>query len=71
MINWENDGYEIKNAGNSGLQGKQMYFHEFASASKIGTGRRPFRYYEKNILFDSDVLILYAFISEKKYELGH
>ena len=53
VINWENDGHEIKNAGNSGLQGKQMYFHEFASASKIGTGRRPFRYYEKNILFDS------------------
>lgn len=53
VINWENDGFEIKNAGNSGLQGKQMYFKEYASASKIGTGRRPFRYYERNILFDS------------------
>lgn len=52
-INWENDGAEIRCSDNSGLQGKSMYFNEFASWSKISSKGNPLRYYEKNILFDS------------------
>ena len=53
VINWENDGSDIKNAKNSGLQGKQMYFGEFAGWSKISSKGNPFRYFEMNCLFDS------------------
>lgn len=53
IINWENDGKEIKNATNSGLQGKTMYFKEFASWSKISSKGNPLRFFEENFLFDS------------------
>jgi hypothetical protein len=53
VINWENDGLEIRNSSNSGLQGKTMYFNEFAGWSKISSKGNPLRYYERNILFDS------------------
>lgn len=53
VINWENDGNEIKRSSNSGLQGKNMYFQEVAGWSKISSRGNPIRYYEKNTLFDS------------------
>ncbi len=53
VINWENDGYEIKESKNSGFQGKNMYFKPFGSWSKISSKGNPLRYYENNFLFDS------------------
>ena len=53
VINWKDDGAEIKNSSNSGLQGKTMYFQKFASWSKISTKGNPFRIYSENFLFDS------------------
>ncbi|MHA3678320.1 BREX-1 system adenine-specific DNA-methyltransferase PglX [Faecalibacterium sp. PGM34] len=53
VINWKDDGSEIKSAANSGLQGKTMYFQKFASWSKISTKGNPFRIYSQNFLFDS------------------
>ena len=53
VINWENDGREIKNTANSGLQGKGIYFGEFVGWSKISSKGNPLRYYKKNYLFDS------------------
>nr|WP_302959276.1 BREX-1 system adenine-specific DNA-methyltransferase PglX [Ruthenibacterium lactatiformans] len=53
IINWKNDGRDIKNAVNSGLQGKNMYFAKFLSWSKISSKGNPFRLYSKNFLFDS------------------
>ena len=53
VIFWENDGAEIKMSSNSGLQGKNMYFNEFASWSKISSKGNPLRYFEANCLFDS------------------
>ena len=53
IINWENDGKEIKNSKNSGLQGKQMYFNSFGSWSKVSSKGNPLRFFEKNYLFDS------------------
>ena len=53
IINWKNDGRDIKNAANSGLQGKNMYFAKFLSWSKISSKGNPFRLYSKNFLFDS------------------
>lgn len=53
VINWEDNGKEIKSASNSGLQGRTMYFSEFAGWSKISSKGNPLRYYECNCLFDS------------------
>lgn len=53
VINWEDDGKEIKQAGNSGLQGKSMYLGTFASWSKISSKGNPLRWFEKNCFFDS------------------
>lgn len=53
VINWENDGQEIKNNKNSGLQGKDIYFKPNAGWSKISAKDNPIRYYAGNVLFDS------------------
>ena len=53
VINWENNGYEIKNASNSGLQGRNMYFKEVISWSKITTKDISLRFLPENYLFDS------------------
>lgn len=52
-IFWENNGAEIKASPHSGLQGKAVYFNEFASWSKISSKGNPLRYFETNFLFDS------------------
>jgi len=52
-INWENDGIEIRNQSNSGLQGKNMYFSPFIGYSKISAKGNPMRFYDKGMLFDS------------------
>jgi hypothetical protein len=53
VINWENDGLEIKNSPNSGLQGKDMYFTEMLCWSKVTSKGISLRYIPKNCLFDS------------------
>ena len=50
-IFWENDGYEIRNRKNSGIQGETMFFKSFLSWSKSGSNF-GIRYYEDQ-LFDS------------------
>ena len=73
VINWKDDGKEIKSSANSGLQGKEMYFGEFTSWSKISSKGNPFRYYRGNYLFDSgapaiknnDVLITMGLFNTK------
>lgn len=53
VINWENDGKDIKESKNSGLQGKDMYFKTLICWSKITSKGSTFRYIPKNCLFDS------------------
>lgn len=53
VINWKNDGLEIRENRNSGLQGKDMYFKPNAGWSKISSKDNPVRYYPQNVLFDS------------------
>lgn len=52
-VNWENDGYAIKHQGNSGLQGKAMYFASVIGYSKISARGNPLRYFDEGVLFDS------------------
>ena len=58
IVNWENDGYEIRNiVGPNGrirsrAQNTQFYFHESLSWSKISSGKIAFRYYPNGFIFD-------------------
>lgn len=53
VINWENNGIEIKSSDNFGLQGRSMYFKEYVGWSKICSGNYSFRYFKTGTLFDS------------------
>lgn len=59
IVNWENDGKEIKSEENSGLQGQAMYFNQYISWSKISSKSNPMRYFEAGSLFDSGAPALY------------
>lgn len=65
VINWENDGKEIKASKNSGLQGKSMYFKKVLSWSKITTKEISIRCLPENSLFDSGSPSYYS--NEKYY----
>ena len=53
IINWKNDGEDIKKSKNSGLQGKNMYFKPVISWTKITTKDISLRILPRNYLFDS------------------
>lgn len=61
IINWENDGEEIKSENNSGLQGKKMYFRSVLSWSKISTRGFSIREIPAYSLFDSGSPSVYSF----------
>ena len=58
VVNWENDGYEIRNIKSpngkvrSRAQNTQFYFQESLSWSKVSSGRIAFRYYPTGFIFD-------------------
>ena len=58
VVNWENDGYEIRNIrGSNGkirsrAQNTQFYFNQSISWSKISSGNIAFRYYPTGFIFD-------------------
>lgn len=52
IINWENDGYELRNFKKSVLRNSQFYFHDSLSWSKISSGKIAFRYYPHGFIFD-------------------
>lgn len=53
VINWQNDGKEIKSFANSGLQGQDMYFKTVCGSTKVSSRPTTMRYYQQNVLFDS------------------
>ncbi len=52
IINWENDGEELRNFKKSVLRNSQFYFHQSLSWSKISSGKIAFRYYPNGFIFD-------------------
>ena len=52
IINWENDGAELKDFKKSVLRNSQFYFHNSLSWSKISSGKIAFRYYPYGFIFD-------------------
>ncbi|MBF0233768.1 MAG: BREX-1 system adenine-specific DNA-methyltransferase PglX [Desulfamplus sp.] len=64
VINWENNGKEIKEAHNSGLQGIQNYFNEGIVWSKLSSSYFGVRLLPKGVLFDSGSPALFPFNEE-------
>ena len=52
VINWANDGFELKNYDGAILRNSNFYFNEFISWSSVSTGKISFRFFNDCFLFD-------------------
>ena len=75
LVNWENDGYEIKNFYDekgklrSRPQNTEYYFKESISWSKVSSSNFSMRFYQKGLLF-ADAGMSYFSNENLKYILG-
>jgi len=75
LVNWENDGYEIKNFYDekgklrSRPQNAECYFKESISWSKVSSSNFSMRFYQKGLLF-ADAGMSYFSNENLKYILG-
>lgn len=53
LINWENDGEELRNYKNSAVRNSEYYFKECISWGLITSGGNSFRYYDDSFIFDA------------------
>ena len=70
LINWENDGFELRNFKNSVLRNQQFYFRECFSWSKVATDTLAFRYKPCGHLFDVAGTSVFATKDMMYYLLG-
>ena len=54
VVNWENDGYELKNFKKSNLRSKELYFKNCLSWTLLSSSNFGLRYYPKGFIFDSN-----------------
>lgn len=54
VVDWENNGFSIKNSKKSVIRNQQYYFRNGITWSGIGTGSISFRYSATGTLFDSN-----------------
>ena len=52
LVNWENNGYEIKNFKNSVVRNPGYYFKESISWTDITSSGNSFRFYPKGFIYD-------------------
>lgn len=52
LINWKNDGKEIRDFDGSVIRNSEFYFNESGSWSKVTSGQFCLRYFPKGFLFD-------------------
>ena len=76
VVNWLNDGYEIRNFKNSAgklksrPQNSNFYFHESLSWNKVSSGNLSFRFFPKTFLFDSVAPSIFLNGKWIEYSLG-
>ena len=68
LVNWENNGYEIKNFKNAVVRNSSYYFRKSMACSAISSTQNSFRYYPLGNIFDVN-LRCYFIISEIEKEL--
>ena len=69
LVNWENDGYKIKNFKNAVVRNPSYYFKESISWSKVSSSNFSMRFYQKGLLF-ADAGMSYFSNENLKYILG-
>ena len=69
LVNWENDGYKIKNFKNAVVRNPSYYFKESISWSKVSSSNFSMRFYQKGLLF-ADAGMSYFSKENLKYILG-
>ncbi len=67
IVNWENNGFDIKSAPNSTIRNETYYFKEGMSFAKAGSKTASFRYIPLNSIFDSSSPAIF----KKNYENLH
>ena len=71
VINWENDGFELRNYKGSVIRNPSYYFHTGLTWGSLTVGDISFRYVPPGFLFDSKGPICFAKdIENEKYLLG-
>ena len=53
VINWQNDGFVLRNFKKSVIRNSNFYFHESLGWSSLTSGNIGFRFYPKGFLFDT------------------
>ena len=70
LVNWENDGYEIKNFKKAVIRNPSYYFKESISWTDITSSGNSFRYYPKGFLYDVTGMSYFINESKQKNLLG-
>ena len=71
LVNWENDGFELRNYKGSVIRNPSYYFKSGMSWSSLTVGAVSFRYTPKGYLFDSKGPVCFAKdLSNEKYIIG-
>lgn len=76
IINWENDGYELRNYKDkngkllSRPQNLDYQFRENIAWSRISTGSISFRYFEEGFLFSDSSAAIFGIQKDKEYIMG-
>ena len=70
VINWENDGVEIRNYSKAYVRARDFYFNEGLSWTKIGSSKFGIRYAPKGLIFDSAGQSIFSFKENLFYILG-
>lgn len=60
VLNWENNGEQLRNFKGSNLRNKDMYFREGITWSTVTSGNSSFRYFSYGFLFDNGGSCLFA-----------
>jgi hypothetical protein len=73
VVNWENDGSEIRaaaeGAGGGRIVSSEFYFQESLSMSSITTGTNTCRYYPVGALPDANLLSIYGLSARERLKL--
>lgn len=71
LVNWENDGFELKNYSGSVIRNPSYYFRDGITWSTLGCGNLSMRYSPKGFLFESKGSVCFFNHDEDlKYILG-
>lgn len=65
IINWENNGDELRNDKKAVVRNPELYFHEGFSYSDVSTGSYALRYYGTGFVFDSSGPMIFLNLQNK------